>query len=97
MQRTTGADYRAELERFGFVASMSRKGDCWDNAVAESLFSTLKTELIGSTIYASHSEATRAIGDYIDGFFNPTRRHSYLGYRSPIEFELTNTVQAKTA
>ena len=91
------ADYRAELERFGFVASMSRKGDCWDNAVAESFFSTLKTELIGSTIYADHTAGTRAIGDYIDGFFNPTRRHSYLGYRSPIEFELTNTVQAKTA
>ena len=67
---------------------MSRKGDCWDNAVAESFFSTLKTELVGNDIYTSHAAATRAIGNYIDGFYNTRRRHSYLGYISPIEFEI---------
>ena len=90
-------DYRAELERFGFIASMSRKGDCWDNAVAESFFSTLKTELIGSYVYASHESATTTVGDYIEGFYNPTRRHSYLGYQSPIEFELVNRVRVGAA
>lgn len=90
-------DYRAELERFGFIASMSRKGDCWDNAVAESFFSTLKTELIGSRVYATHASATATVGDYIEGFYNPTRRHSYLGYQSPIEFELVNRLQVEAA
>jgi len=61
-------DYRKELERFGLVASMSRKGDCWDNAVAESFFSTLKTELVGDHIYASQDVADRAIGEYIEAF-----------------------------
>ena len=90
-------DYRAELDRFGIVPSMSRKGDCWDNAVAESFFSTLKTELVGNDIYTSHAAATRVIGDYIDGFYNARRRHSYLGYISPIEFELRRQTQAMAA
>ncbi len=79
-------DYRAKLDRFGIVPSMSRKGDCWDNAVAESFFSTLQAELVGNDIYTSHAAATRVMGDYIDGFYNTRRRHSYLGYISPIEF-----------
>ena len=91
------ADYRAELERFGIVRSMSRKGDCWDNAVAESFFSTLKTELVGSTIYASRDLATAAVGAYIDGFYNTVRRHSHLGYVSPIEFELKGQTAAVAA
>lgn len=90
-------DYREELARFGIVPSMSRKGDCWDNAVAESFFSTLKTELVGNDIYTSHAAATRAIGDYIDGFYNARRRHSYLSYISPIEFELRRQTQAMAA
>ena len=91
------ADYRAELVRFGIVPSMSRKGDCWDNAVAESFFSTLKTELGADRIYASHDEAAATIGEYIDNFYNTTRRHSHLGYLSPIEFELRSQVAAAAA
>jgi putative transposase len=91
------ADYRAELERFGIIASMSKKGDCWDNAVAESFFSTLKTELGADRIYASHDEATSTIAEYIDQFYNTSRRHSYLGYLSPIEFELQNQAAAAAA
>ena len=90
-------DYRAELDRFGIVASMSRKGDCWDNAVAESFFSTLKTELVRDHIYDSHDEATTAIGEYVDEFYNTRRRHSHLGYLSPIEFELKSQVAAAAA
>ena len=83
------ADYRAELERFGIIASMSRKGDCWDNAVAESMFSTVKTEAIGNRVLASHAVANVVLEDYLDGFYNPVRRHSHLNYKSPIQFELT--------
>ena len=91
------ADYIAELERFGMVASMSRSGDCWDNAVAESFFSTLKTEHVGDDIYDSHDTATLSIGEYIDVFYNARRRHSHLGYLSPIEFELKNQTAALAA
>jgi len=81
-------DYRDELDRFGIVASMSRKGDCWDNAVAESFFGTTKTEGIRDRIPAGHDDATHLLAEYIDGFYNTVRRHSYLDYLSPIEFEL---------
>ena len=91
------ADYRAELDRFGIVASMSRKGDCWDNAVAESFFSTLKTELGADRVYESRDEATMIIGEHIDEFYNTTRRHSHLGYLSPIEYELRSQVAAAAA
>ncbi|WP_394836275.1 IS3 family transposase [Pendulispora rubella] len=82
------ADYRAGLERHGFVASMSRKGDCWDNAVAESFFATIKGELIDHENYVTRACAIASIADYIDNFYNPVRRHSSIGYVSPIEFEL---------
>jgi transposase InsO family protein len=78
-------DYRKALEKHGMIASMSRKGNCWDNAVAESFFSTLKTELAGS--YKSHADARRAIFEYIEVFYNRKRRHSSIGYVSPTEFE----------
>ena len=90
-------DYRAELERFGIIASMSRKGDCWDNAVAESFFSTLKTDLGPDRIYDAHEEATTTIGEYVDGFYNTCRRHSHLDYLSPIEFELKSQIAAAAA
>ena len=67
---------------------MSRKGDCWDNAVAESFFSTLEWELLGRNSFATQSQAHRAVSEYIDQFFNPIRRHSTNGYVSPIMFEL---------
>jgi putative transposase len=76
---------------------MSRKGDCWDNSVAASFFSSLKTELVDDAHYATHHQATTSIAQYIESFYNPVRRHSYLGYNSPIEFELKNQLAAFAA
>jgi len=72
---------------------MSRKGDCWDNAVAESFFATLRAELVDHEHYAARYEAKLSIGDYIDNFYNVERRHSHLGYLNPIEFELRSKNQ----
>lgn len=69
------------------TSSMSRKGDCWDNSVAESFFGTLKTECVFDTVYATREQARRDLVDYIEMFYNSKRRHSYLGYLSPSEFE----------
>ena len=66
---------------------MSRKGDCWDNAVAESFFGTLKQELVFWERYITRSQAKRSIVDYIEMFYNSNRRHSYLDYMSPMEYE----------
>ncbi len=65
---------------------MSRKGNCWDNAVAESFFSSLKKEHVKKKIYKTRSIARDAIAEYIEAFYNPTRRHSYLGGGSPAAF-----------
>jgi putative transposase len=81
-------DYGDALTKLGAVKSMSRKGDCWDNAVAESFFATIKGEMIDHEDYLTRGAAIAAIADYIDGFYNPGRRHSALDYVSPIEFEL---------
>ena len=67
---------------------MSRKGDCWDNAVAESFFATLKTELVHDADFATRAEARSAIFEYIEVFYNRRRIHSSIGYVSPEEFEL---------
>jgi len=72
---------------------MSRKGNCWDNAVAESFFATLRAELVDHERYAARYEAKNSIGDYIENFYNIERRHSYLGYLNPIEFELRSKTQ----
>jgi len=85
------AEYRAVLAEHEVAASMSRKGDCWDNAVAESFFGTLKGELVDHQQYATRHQASRSIGEYIDGFYNVERRHSSLGYLNPIEFELRSS------
>jgi transposase InsO family protein len=90
-------DYRAELRAYGACQSMSRKGDCWDNAVAESFFATLRAELVDHVRFATRAEALRVIGDYIDNFYNVERRHSHLDYLSPIEFELRSQVQQRVA
>jgi transposase InsO family protein len=82
-------DYRNALDDLGVVASMSRKGDCWDNAVAESFFATIKGEMIDHEDFQTRAEAIAAMADYIDGFYNVQRMHSSIGYMSPIEFELT--------
>jgi putative transposase len=83
-------DYRRELRSHGIVASMSRRGDCRDNAVAESFFSSLKTDLTDGASYHSHADALAAVCEYIEAFYNLVRRHSYLDYDSPIQFELMN-------
>ena len=81
-------DYGQGLTKIGAIKSMSRKGDCWDNAVAESFFATIKGEMIDHEDYLTREAAIMAIGNYIDGFYNPCRRHSALDYVSPIEFEM---------
>lgn len=81
------ADYRAALDAEGMVCSMSRKGNCWDNAVAESFFATLKTELVYLTKFKTREEAKRAIFEFIESFYNHRRRHSAIGYVSPVDFE----------
>ncbi len=91
------ADYRRALERAGAVASMSRKGDCWDNAVAESFFATLKTEALGDAIPADHDAATQSVGEYVDGYYNIKRRHSFIDYECPVEFELKSQLAAMAA
>ena len=80
-------DYQALLRSNGIVVSMSGKGNCYDNAMVETFFKTLKSELIWRTIYQTRDQAEIAIARSIDGFYNPTRRHSALGYRSPICYE----------
>lgn len=80
--------HRRALERMGARCSMSRKGDCWDNAVIESFFGTLKQELLYRQAWPTRRAADRAIDDYIDRFYNPRRRHSYLDYVSPLEYEI---------
>jgi transposase InsO family protein len=90
-------EYRAALAQRGLVASMSRTGDCYDNAVAESFFATLKAEHVDHETYADRAAAHASLADYIEAFYNPTRRHSHLGYVSPIEFELRSQIAALAA
>lgn len=80
------APYQALLAAHGAVPSMSRRGDCWDNAVVESFFATLKAELAPMR-WATRAAAHQALGSYIDQWYNQQRRHSALGYRSPIQYE----------
>ena len=79
--------YQRLLAAHGLTVSMSRKGNCWDNAPVESFFSSLKAELLPSRPWPDHATARHAIGDYIETFYNPRRLHSTLGYRSPVDFE----------
>ena len=81
------AEYRVVLAEHDLEASMSRKGNCYDNAVAESFFSTLKRELVHHERYANHEEARQSLFEYIEVFYNRLRLHSTLGYRSPDQFE----------
>lgn len=79
--------YRALLTAHGCVGSMSRKGNCWDNAAMERFFLSLKTERVWRRTYANQQEATTDVGDYIVNFYNENRLHSTLGYKTPNEFE----------
>lgn len=81
------AEYRQMLARHGLVASMSRKGNCYDNAFVESFWSSLKYETVYHRRFATHAEARAALFDYIESFYNRTRLHSSLGYMSPVTFE----------
>lgn len=79
--------YQAMLTRHGLVSSMSRRGNCWDNAVAESFFATLKTELVADANWATRDAAHRALFSYIEIWYNRQRLHASLGYRTPAEYE----------
>lgn len=83
-------DYRAALAKAGLLASMSRKGNCYDNAFIESFWSTLKLELVYRREFATRQQARCAIFEYIETFYNRQRAHSALGYHSPFDFELQN-------
>lgn len=80
-------EYQVELKKHGIAISMSGKGNCFDNAVVETFFKTLKSELVWRTVFQTRAEAKKAIGRYIDGFYNPVRRHSTLHCVSPVQFE----------
>jgi putative transposase len=80
-------DYQRLLKRAGMIPSMSGKGNCFDNAMVETVFKTIKSELIWRTSFQTRSAADSALGQYIDGFYNPRRRHSALAYKSPASFE----------
>ncbi len=81
-------EYQSLLSSHQIVSSMSRKGNCWDNAVVESFFHTLKTELIYHCKYKTREEAAQSIFEYIEVFYNRKRRHSTLGYQSPERYEM---------
>lgn len=80
-------DFRARLKQCNIVQSMSRKGNCYDNAPQESFFKSFKVEEVYRNQYFTHEQATRAVVDYIERFYNPVRLHSALGFKSPIQFE----------
>ena len=80
-------DYQQVLTAAGLVGSMSRRGNCWDNAVAESFFATVKVELVHDATWATRAAARAELFEYIEVFYNGQRRHSSLGYLSPRAFE----------
>ena len=88
----TAHAYQTCLQRYGIQSSMSRKGNCWDNAVMESFFGTLKDECVRDTFYSSHDEARSVLFVYIEAYYNRIRRHSTLGYMSPLQYESMGVV-----
>jgi predicted RNA-binding Zn-ribbon protein involved in translation (DUF1610 family) len=89
----TGSQYASEshrslLKQYGIQQSMSRKGNCWDNAISESFFHTLKTDLVHHQRFQTRAEAKQAVFEYIEVFYNRERRHSANGYLSPVNYEL---------
>ena len=83
----TSDAFQRLMADLGITCSMSRSGNVWDNAAMESFFSSLKTERIGKTVYRTRDDARADVFDYIERFYNTVRRHSTLGYRSPVEYE----------
>jgi transposase InsO family protein len=87
----TSTQYANLARDLGVILSVGRKGQCWDNAVAESFFATVKTELIHRHTWPTRKAASSAIFDYIEGWYNTRRRHSTLGYLSPTQYESSIT------
>ena len=83
----TSEQFQRLMADHGVICSMSRSGNVWDNAAMESFFSSLKTERIARKLYRTRDEAKADVFDYIERFYNPKRRHSTIGYLSPMEFE----------
>ena len=83
----TSEQFQRLMADHGVICSMSRSGNCWDNAAMESFFSSLKTGRIGNRTYRTRDEARADVFDYIERFYNIKRRHSTIGYLSPMEFE----------
>ena len=83
----TSEQFQGLMTDNGVTCSMSRSGNVWDNAAMESFFSSLKTERIDKKVYRTRDQARADVFDYVEGFYNPTRRHSTLGYLSPMDFE----------
>lgn len=90
-------EYQHRLATHGIVCSMSRRGNCWDNAVAESFFSTLKIELVAQCAWATRAEARTDLFEYLEVFYNGQRRHSSLGYLSPVAFERQHEEKCQAA
>src|SRR5262249_17823935 len=86
-------EYRGVLDQYAAACSMSAAGNCYDNAVAESFFATLKKELVHGCAFETRSEAYDAIAHYIENYYNAKRRHSAAGNQSPINFELAHSAQ----
>ena len=80
-------DYQKALQQKGIVGSMSRRGNCYDNAPTESWFATLKRELVYRTYYTTHAQARQDISEYIEVWYNRQRKHSTIGYMSPVACE----------
>jgi putative transposase len=93
----TSLAFGRALRESGLVASMGRRGDAYDNAACESFISTIKSELIKRRSWTSRDQARLAVFGYIETFYNPRRRHSALGYRSPIEYENIHQEAVATA
>ena len=89
-----GHEFQAALAGYEMKSSMSRKGDCWDNAPTESFFNSLKNERVHGTRYSTRAEAMADLFDYIEPFYNRKRRHSTLGYASPQDF-LSNWISSQ--
>ena len=87
----TSLAFGRRLREAGLVASMGSVGDCYDNAVTESFLATLECELLDRTRFATRTQARTAVFDYLEGFYNPRRRHSTLGYLSPADYERRHT------
>jgi putative transposase len=83
------------LRKHGIRISMPGKGNCYDNALIETFFKTLKSELVWRSVFQTRAETEEAIGRYIDGFYNPVRRHSTLDYVSPVQFERLGQIATK--